>query len=300
MSRFLAGLLLAVAVLGAVGVRAEVAVPPLKTRVTDLTGTLTASQRQALEDKLAAFEAKKGSQIAVLIVPTTEPESIEQYALRVAEQWKLGRQGVDDGALLLVAKNDRRLRIEVGYGLEGVIPDAGAKRIVSDVITPYFRQGNFYGGIEAGVDRMIRVIEGEPLPPPRPRGASGDHQVDLGAIFGIVIVGLVVTGILSAMLGRFLGGTLGAGGTGTMAFLSSASLPIAIFAALAVLLLGGMLASGSGYRATRGGRGGGWGGGFPTGGGWSRGGGGWSGGGGGGWSGGGGGGFGGGGASGNW
>lgn len=298
MSRFVGSLLLAVALLGAACVRAEVAVPPLQTRVTDLTGTLTAPQRQALEDKLAALESAKGSQIAVLIVPTTEPESIEQYALRVAERWKLGRKGVDDGALLLVAKNDRRLRIEVGYGLEGVIPDAGAKRIVSDIITPYFRQGNFYGGIDAGVDRMIRVIEGEPLPPPQPRGASGDHGLDLGALLAIVVVGLVVSSILSAVIGRFLGGALGAGGTGVMSFVSFASLPIALFAALAVLLLGAMLTGGSGYRATRGRHPGGWGGGFPTGGGWSGGrGGGWSGGG---WSGGGGGGFGGGGASGNW
>ena len=295
MSRFVGSLLLAVALLGAACARAEVAVPPLQTRVTDLTGTLTAPQRQALEDKLAALESAKGSQIAVLIVPTTEPESIEQYALRVAERWKLGRKGVDDGALLLVAKNDRRLRIEVGYGLEGVIPDAGAKRIVSDIITPYFRQGNFYGGIDAGVDRMIRVIEGEPLPPPQPRGASGDHGFDLGAVLAIVVVGLVVSSILSAVIGRFLGGALGAGGTGVMSFVSFASLPIALFTALAVLLLGAMLTGGSGYRATRGRHPGGWGGGFPTGGG-----GGWSGGGGGGWSGGGGGGFGGGGASGNW
>jgi uncharacterized protein len=295
MSRFLAGLLLAVALLGAACARADIAVPPLTTRVTDLTGTLSGPQRQALEDKLAAFEAAKGSQIAVLIVPTTEPETIEQYALRVAEQWRLGRKGVDGGALLLVAKNDRRLRIEVGYGLEGVLPDAGAKRIVSDTITPYFRRGDFYGGIAAGVDRMIRVVDGEPLPPPTPRGASGSHQVDLGAVIGIVIVGLVLTTILSAMLGRFFGGVLGAGGTGVMAFLSSTSVLLAIFAALAVLLLGGLLGSGSGYRATRGRHPGGWGGGFPGGfgGGGGRGGGG-------GWGGGGGGGFGGGGASGNW
>ncbi len=184
MTRYLAGLLLAIACLAGAVAHGEVAVPPLQARVTDLTGTLTAPQRQALEDKLAAFEAAKGSQIGVLIVPTTEPETIEQYALRVAEQWKLGRKGVDDGALLLVAKNDRRLRIEVGYGLEGVIPDAGAKRIVSDIISPYFRQGDFYGGISAGVDRMIRVVDGEPLPPPRPRGASADQGVDLGAILG--------------------------------------------------------------------------------------------------------------------
>jgi uncharacterized protein len=297
MSRFIAGLLLAVAFLGAAGARAEVAVPPLKTRVTDLTGTLSAPQRQALEDKLAAFETAKGSQIAVLIVPTTEPEAIEQYAIRVAEQWKLGRKGVDDGALLLVAKNDRKLRIEVGYGLEGVIPDAGAKRIVSDTITPYFKRGDFYGGIDAGVDRMIRVIDGEPLPPPQPRGASGDHGPDVGSVFGVVILGLVFTTVLSAILGRAVGGALGAGGTGVMAFLASSSLALALFAAMAVLVLGILMASGSGYRSTRGGGRGGWGGGFPTGGGgdWSSGGGG-----GGGWSGGGGGGFGGGGASGNW
>ena len=296
MSRFVASLLLAVALLGAAYVRAEVAVPPLQTRVTDLTGTLSAQQRQALEQKLAALETAKGSQIAVLIVPTTEPETIDQYAIRVAEQWKLGRKGVDDGALLLVAKNDRKLRIEVGYGLEGVIPDAGAKRIVSDIITPYFRQGDFYGGIQAGVDTMIRVIEGEPLPAPKPRGASGSHEVDLGTVIIIVIVGLVLTSILSAILGRIFGGALGAGGTGFMTLLASASVPLAIFAAIAVLVLGVLTAGGSGYRATRGGNRGGWGGGFPGGGG-----GGWSGGGGGGgWSGGGGGGFGGGGASGNW
>ena len=296
MSRFVAGLLLAAVLLGAGWVRAEVAVPPLRTHITDLTGTLSAQQRDALEHKLSAFEAAKGSQIAVLIVSTTEPETIEQYAIRAAEQWKLGRKGVDDGALLLVAKNDRRLRIEVGYGLEGVIPDAGAKRIVSEIITPYFRQGNFYGGIDAGVDTMMRVVEGEPLPPPKPRGGSGSHKPDIGTVILIVIVGLVFTSVLSAVLGRFFGGVLGAGGTGFMTLLASASLPLAVIAGIVVLVLGVLTGGGTGYRTTRGGYpGGGWGGGFPGGGGdWS------GGGGGGGWSGGGGGGFGGGGASGNW
>lgn len=300
MTRLLAGTLLLLAFLGASFARADVPVPPLQTRVTDLTGTLSEQQRQALEQELAAFEQKKGSQIAVLIVPTTDPETIEQYALRVAEQWKLGRKGVDDGALLLVAKNDRKLRIEVGYGLEGVLPDAGAKRIVSDIIVPYFKQGDYYGGIKAGVDKMIRVVEGEPLPPPKPRGASGEHEgFDLGTVVMFVIFGLVATTFLSAMFGRFLGGTLGAGGTGIMSFLASSSLLIAVLAAVAVLIFGTMMSVGSGMRSTRGGRGGGWGEGFPSGGGgWGgRGGGGL---GGGGWSGGGGGGFGGGGASGNW
>ena len=139
--------------------------------MTDLTETLTPDQTAKLEQKLAAFEARKGSQIAVLIVPTTQPEAIEQYSIRVAEQWKLGRKGVDDGALLLVAKDDRALRIEVGYGLEGALPDAIAKRIIEDIIVPRFKTGDFYGGIDAGVDAMIKVVDGEPLPPPQPVAA---------------------------------------------------------------------------------------------------------------------------------
>src|SRR5512145_1050521 len=121
--------------------QAEVAVPELKQRVTDLTATLDAGQIQLLENKLAAFESAKGAQIAVLLLPTTEPETIEEFGIRVAESWKLGRKGVDDGVLLLVAKDDRKLRIEVGYGLEGILPDAVGKRIVSDDIAPHFRQG---------------------------------------------------------------------------------------------------------------------------------------------------------------
>src|SRR3989338_8628462 len=130
--------------------QAEVAVPPLSTRVTDLTATLDAQQIQALEARLAAFEAKKGAQLAVLIIPTTQPETIEQFGMRAAEAWQLGRKGVDDGALLLVAKDDRALRIEVGYGLEGALNDATAKRIIAEIITPFFKRGEFYAGIESG------------------------------------------------------------------------------------------------------------------------------------------------------
>ncbi len=147
--RVLLALCVLPALLAACLALADVAVPPLKARVTDLTGTLSAQQQTALEQTLAAFEARKGSQIAVLIVPTTQPETVEQYALRVEETWKLGRKGVDDGALLVVAKDDRKLRIEVGYGLEGVLPDAIAKRIIAEDITPRFKQGDFYGGISA-------------------------------------------------------------------------------------------------------------------------------------------------------
>ena len=141
--------------------RADVDVPALRSRVTDLTATLDRSAQASLEARLRAFEEQRGSQIAVLIVPTTEPETIEQYSMRVAESWKLGRKGIDDGAILVVAMKDRALRIEVGYGFEGVLNDATCKRIVSEIITPEFQRGDYSAGIEAGIDRMIRVIEGE-------------------------------------------------------------------------------------------------------------------------------------------
>src|ERR1700745_2587003 len=163
---------------------ADVGVPPLTARVVDQTGTLTPDQIANLEQKLKDFEARKGSQIAVLIVPTTQPEDIAQYSIRVVEQWKLGRKGIDDGALLIVAKNDRRLRIEVGYGLEGALNDATANRIISEIITPKFKQGDFVGGINAGVDRMISVIDGEPLPAPKPpqQRLSSDKIDQLGQL----------------------------------------------------------------------------------------------------------------------
>ena len=152
--------------LAALLARAEVAVPPLTARVTDLTGTLSGGAVTRIETKLADLEAKKGSQIAVLIVPTTQPEEIEQFGIRVEDAWKLGRKGVDDGVILIVAKNDRRVRIEVGRGLEGALPDAVANRIITETITPHFKLGDYDGGVEAGVDQMISVVNGEPLPEP--------------------------------------------------------------------------------------------------------------------------------------
>ncbi len=162
---------------------AQVAVPPLTGRVVDQTGTLTSEAAARLEQKLGDFEARKGSQIAVLIVPTTQPEAIEQYSIRVAEAWKVGRKKVDDGAILLIAKNDRKLRIEVGYGLEGALNDVTAKRIIDEIITPKFKNGDFSGGIEDGVDRMIGVIDGEPLPKPKPQHEWQDQGFDPGALF---------------------------------------------------------------------------------------------------------------------
>lgn len=180
--------------------------PPLKARVTDLTGTLTADQKAALEETLQAFENKKGSQIAVLLVPSTEPESIEQYSIRVAEKWKLGRKGVDDGVLLLIAKDDRTLRIEVGYGLEGVLTDIASKRIVSDIIVPHLKDGDFYQGITAGVDRMIRLVDGEPLPAPAPQ-ENWDGNFDDILPFA-VMAGLFGGKLLRLFLGALLGSLL--------------------------------------------------------------------------------------------
>ena len=264
---------------------AEVAVPPLAARVTDLTGTLSPSQRDTLERELQAFESRKGSQIAVLIVPTTQPEEIEQYSIRVAEAWKLGRKRVEDGVLLLIAKDDRALRIEAGYGLEGVIPDAVANRVVDEIIVPFFKQGDFYGGIQAGVSRLMRLIDGEPLPPPQARDTSWSGILDLLPVAFIAV--MIGGGFLGALLGRLTGAAVSGGIVGVVFWISIGSLIGALVAGIVVFLF--TLAAGS--SGGRGGSGGWHSGGFGGGsGGWS---------GGGGFSGGGGG-FGGGGASGKW
>ena len=261
--------------------QAEVTVPPLSRRVTDLTATLDAQQTQTLESRLAAFETKKGAQLAVLIVPTTQPETIEQFGIRVVEAWKLGRKGVDDGALLLVAKDDRALRIEVGYGLEGVLNDATAKRIVDEIIVPYFKRGEFYPGIESGATAMMRVVDGEPLPPPRRATASGSYDIEslLFIAFGLVVG---VGGMLRALLGRFPAAVLMGGALGGLAWLMIAPLLVALLVGLMAFVF--VLLGGAGRGFGGGGFGGTGGGGFGGGGGFS----------------GGGGGFGGGGASGRW
>lgn len=252
-------------------------VPPLAARVTDLAGTLAADQRALIEAKLAALERTKGAQIAVLLVPTVKPEAIEEYALRVAETWKLGRKGIDDGVLLLVAMQDRKLRIEVGYGLEGALPDAVAKSIIADTIAPRFKTGDYYGGIDAGVNAMIALIDGEALPPAWQAARDG---AGLRSTVREVILGLafVVGGVMVALFGRLLGGALAGGIAGGVVWLMWSSLVIGIFVGVIFFVV-----------AVSGGRGGG-GGGDPlasrgsSGGGFS----------------GGGGGFGGGGASGSW
>jgi uncharacterized protein len=290
----------AVLALLAAGVRSGAAqdlqpVPKLTARVTDLTGTLTAEQQTALEQKLAAFEAAKGAQLAVLIVPSTAPEDIEQYSIRVVDEWKLGRKGTDDGALLLIASKDHHARIEVGRGLEGVLTDAKSRRILDETLFPAFRQGNFYGGIEGSLEQMMRLVQGEALPPPdhtwqgARRGGGAGHLPEL--LFA-VFVGSV---LLRSIFGRTVGSTLTGLGAGLLTWLVGYAVVLAGLAAVGAFLftlLGG-LGRGSGWSSPgRGAFGGGWGGigggfggggfgggGFGGGGGFSGGGGGFSGGG---------------------
>jgi uncharacterized protein len=291
--RIVALALLFIASLSAAGV-AEVAVPPLQSHVTDLTNTLSAPESARLEQKLGNFESRKGSQIAVLIVPTTQPETIEQYSIRVTDAWKLGRKGIDDGILLIIAKHDRAVRLEVGYGLEGILPDALAKRIVDEIIVPRFRQEDFAGGIEAGLESVMAAVQGEPLPPPRTAraGAPADRYAGFSPdlIFPLFIAFLVFGKLLQSMFGRVAGASLMSMGAGFIGWLIFSSAILGIILAVAVFFLSLFGSAGPGIYT---GRGGGWpgAGGMGGSGGFGGGGGGFSGGGGG---------FGGGGASGRW
>lgn len=263
---------------------ALVDVPSFSARVIDLTQTLSTAELTALESKLKTFEEAKGSQIAVLIVPTTQPEAIEQFAIRVVDQWKVGRKEIDDGLLILIAKDDRKMRIEVGYGLEGAIPDLYAKRIITETMTPYFKRGDFAGGIDAAVNQVIGLIEGEPLPAPVKQNASSTQLEGLLPLllFGGMISGMMLRGIF----GTFMGSALNGGLVGSIVFLIGLSLlgagVLGFIAFIFTMMMGGRGVNG--YPSRGGGLGGGFGGGY----------------GGGGFSGGLGGGFGGGGASGSW
>ncbi len=246
---------------------AEVEVPPLRGHVTDLSGLLDSGRRAALEQTLADFETQHGAQIAVLIVPSTAPESLEQYSIRVVEQWRLGRKKIDDGVLLLLARDDRALRIEVGYGLEGVIPDAVAKRIIDDIIVPYFKRDDYAGGIAAGVQQLMRLIEGEALPaPPRSALSAAEADESLPFLFVAAFIGGM---LLRSVFGRLTGAGLTGAGTGLLAWWLLGSL---IFGLMAGLFAFFFFLGGGGRPPGRGGWGssstGGWGsGGFRGGGG---------------------------------
>jgi len=269
-------------------------IPPLTGRVIDATGTLSAQDQAAIDAKLDALERDKGAQVVLLMVPSTAPEDIAAYANRVGDTWKIGRKNVGDGLLLLVAKNDRRVRIEVAQTLEGAVPDLAAGRIIQETITPAFRRGDFAGGLSAGVDQISALIRGEPLPPPaaRPSGA----QQDPGGLLAIFFFAVFIAGgVLRGLLGRGPGSVVTGLAGGGLAWLLTASLILTIAGgvlALLFTLFAGLAATGRGrggwagpvFLPGRGGSGGGFGGGF----------------GGGGFSSGGGGNFGGGGASGSW
>jgi uncharacterized protein len=220
---------------------ADVAVPPLTGRVVDQTGTLSSGDIDSLTQTLRALELRKGSQVAVLIVPTTEPETIEQYSIRAAEAWKIGRKKIDDGALLVVAKNDRKLRIEVGYGLEGALNDVTTKRIIDEIITPKFRSGDFAGGISAGVDRIIGAIDGEPLPAPA-RKASTQSNPDSALYqflnplnpFTIIFI-LLLGGALRRLFGPLFGSLASGGLIGLLVWF--------VFGSLILSALAGIVAS---------------------------------------------------------
>lgn len=254
--RFMRLFLTLTAALLPLGVFADAAVPSLTARVTDLTGTLTREQQATLEQKLQQFETEKGSQVAVLMVPTTQPESIEQYSIRVVEQWKLGRKGTDDGALLIVAKDDRTVRIEVGYGIEGVLTDAISSRIIREDIVPQFKEGNFFEGVDAGTDRIMSVIRGEALPPPS-HARNGKTEPIRQLLPALLVLTVVLGGALRAFLGRGPGAVVTGGVVGFIGWLLSGIIVVGAMAgaiALFFTLVGGTPV---GWRS---GRGHGWGG----------------------------------------
>lgn len=302
MLRWLSALVCGLAIAAGVLAQDVLPVPPLSGRVIDQTGTLSAAQRQALDARLAAIETERGSQIVVLMLPSTRPEDIAAYAQRVADTWKIGRRQVGDGVLIVVAKDDRRMRIEVAKALEGAIPDLAASRIINDSMVPAFKAGDFAGGLNAAVDRIAARIGSEGLPEPdaprsaqSQRGSDGFDWQDL-AIF--LFVGAPIAGaVLTGLFGRKLGAVATGGVVGGLGWWLTASMLVGGFAALvATVLVGVMGVGGRGGSPLSGRRGGPiiWGG---SGGGW---GGGRGGGGGGGFGSGGGGDFGGGGASGSW
>lgn len=260
-------------------------VPALTAPVTDLADLLPPADEAALNARLTSFSSEKGSQIAVLIVPTTQPEDIFSYSFRVADTWKLGRKGEDDGVLLVIAVKDRKTHLQIGYGLEGAIPDARSKQVLQDIIRPRFQAGDYPGGVNAGVDALIKLINGEALPAPSAQDRSGNG----GNTFIIaIVIGMIAGFFLRAIFGRLIGGLSGGGIALALALILGAAMGTALIAALFVAFGAGM--AGDGRRLGGGMGSGGFGGGSFGGGGF---------GGGGGFSGGGGG-FGGGGASGDW
>ena len=250
-------------------------VPSLKSPVTDLTNTLDAKQRNTLEQLLYTFEKKNGSQVTVLLVPSTKPESIEQYGIRIADQWKLGRKGIADGVILIIAKDDHRIRIEVGRGLEGAIPDVIGKRIVKEIIAPHFLAGDFYTGIDRGINQIFKLIEGEPLPPPTRQQNDTSNDNKFPFLVGLILAIFIGT-ILMKLMGRLLGASITGLVVGIIVWFIVGTLVAAIIAGIVAFIFSLGLRGSGGYLIGRsmdslGGHWGGWsggnGGGFRGGGG---------------------------------
>jgi uncharacterized protein len=245
-----------------------VEVPALNDRVVDTTDALSVAQKQELDGRLSAFERRKGSQIALLIVRSTQPETIEQYAIRVVEQWKLGRKKVDDGAILLIAKEDRTLRIEVGYGLEGALNDATCKRIIDELIVPQLRNNDLYKGVSVGLDAMMRVVDGEALPPP---AQLEELQLGNAGLLPVIFIAAVLIGaVMRRLLGRGKGALITGALVGFAVWLFTSLILFALFSALisaVISLVGAHIGGGGGSGGWGGGGGRGGGGGFRGGGG---------------------------------
>lgn len=272
------------------------AIPELRARVMDQTGTLDAGQLAQLEDRLAAFERERGTQIVVLLVPSTAPEDIADYTQRLGDAWKIGRRDVGDGLLFVVAKNDRRMRIAPAKTLEGAIPDILARRILDEAVAPAFRQGDYAGGISAGLDQILARVAGESLPLPGDSGGGGDGGMPLDElliflVFAVPLFSVVLREIFGNRLGSLLAGAAAGGLAWTLTHVLWVAVAAALLGLMAALFMHSPPSSsgrgGSGRGGRWGGHSGGWGGGGRGGGG-------------GGFSSGGGGNFGGGGASGGW
>lgn len=201
---------------------AQTALPSVGAHVTDLTNTLTADQKNYLEKQLSEFEKIKGSQVIVVIIPTTGDEAIEQYSIRLADALKVGRKGIDDGAILLIAKDDHAVRIEVGYGLEGVLTDYTCKKIIESYITPSFREDDYYGGIHTGVDAIVGLIQGEQLPPPKVSKKPN------ASISGILPILFIVGFFLRTFFGRIPGGLLTGGVVFFVAWIALGAVSVAL------------------------------------------------------------------------
>jgi uncharacterized protein len=245
--------------------------PPLAARVTDLTGTLGESDSAVLESALASLERETGSQVAILLVDSTGPETIEQYAIRVAEAWQLGRDGVDDGVLILVALDDRRMRIEVGYGLEGVLPDARANRIIDRTMAPHFAQGEIADGLAAGITVIADAVRGEALPEPAQKQPG---LPDFGGLLPILlIIGMTLGGVLKRAFGALGGAALAGGIVGVIVWFIVGIVMTACIAGAVAFLAVLFMSAGPGAWSSGRGFGGGFGGGMGGRGGFSGGGG---------------------------